>query len=106
MYRGKVIALGAPAKLRADFHAHVLVRLDTPAPLETMKALDQAPGIKDVAVFGGGLHVALEELESGTNEIRRRLQSEGIEIQRLEKIQPSLEDVFVALIEAEEKKAE
>ena len=62
--------------------------------------------IKDVAVFGGGLHVALEELESGTNEIRRRLQSEGIEIRRLEKIQPSLEDVFVALIEAEEKKAE
>jgi ABC-2 type transport system ATP-binding protein len=105
MYRGKVIALGAPAELRAGLNSHALVRLDTPAPLETMRALEKAPGIKDVAVFGGGLHVAVDELENGIAEIRRRLGDEGIQILRLEKIQPSLEDVFVALIEAEEKKA-
>jgi ABC-2 type transport system ATP-binding protein len=104
MYRGKIIALGAPAELRENLSSQILIRLDTPAPLETMQALDKAPGIKDVAVFGGGLHVTItNDLENGIAEIRKRLQSENIGISRLEKIQPTLEDVFVALIEAEEQ---
>jgi ABC-2 type transport system ATP-binding protein len=73
MYRGRVIALGAPSELRAGLSTHVLFQLDTSAPLETMRALEQVPGILDVAVFGGGLHVAVSELESGSATIRSRL---------------------------------
>jgi ABC-2 type transport system ATP-binding protein len=104
MYRGRVIALGAPAELRESLSSHTLIQLDTSAPLDTMRALEQAPGIGDVAVFGGGLHVAVDDLQSGSETIRTRLAAEGIDIHRIEKIPPSLEDVFVALIEAEEKR--
>jgi ABC-2 type transport system ATP-binding protein len=104
MYRGRVIALGPPAELRTGLSTHTFLQLETSAPLDTMKALEQVPGIGDVAVFGGGLHVTVENLESGTHAIRTRLSAEGIGIRRLEKILPSLEDVFVAMIEAEEKK--
>jgi len=45
------------------------------------------------------------DLEAVTERIRHKLESAGIEIKRLEKIVPSLEDVFVALIEAEERRA-
>ncbi len=103
MYRGRVIALGAPSELRASLSSRALIRLDTSAPLETMRALEKVPGVGDVAVFGGGLHVTADELEAGLTTIRTRLAAEGIEIRRIEKIQPSLEDIFVALIEAEEK---
>jgi ABC-2 type transport system ATP-binding protein len=104
MYKGRVIALGAPAELRAGLSTHSLLQLDTSAPLDTMKALEQAPGIRDVAVFGGGLHVTVDDLESGVETVRSRLAKTNIEVHRLEKIRPSLEDVFVALIEAEEKR--
>jgi ABC-2 type transport system ATP-binding protein len=104
MHQGRVIALGAPAELRAGLSTHALLQLDTSAPLETMRSLEHVPGIGDVAVFGSGLHVAVDEQESGMEIIRARLAAEGIEIRHLEKILPSLEDVFVALIEAEEKK--
>jgi ABC-2 type transport system ATP-binding protein len=104
MYRGRVIALGTPAELRASFRARTLLRLETSAPLETMKALEKAPGIQDVAVFGSGLHVAVDDPLSGAETIRSRLAAEGIGIRHIGKIQPSLEDVFVALIEAEETK--
>jgi ABC-2 type transport system ATP-binding protein len=104
MYRGRVIALGTPSELRAGLNTHTLLRLETSAPLETMRALEHAPGILDVAVFGSGLHVAVNELEPGMQTIRASLASKSIQIQQLEKIQPSLEDVFVALIEAEERK--
>ena len=106
MHRGKVIALGAPAELRRGLNHHSLLRLDTTAPLDTMRALEGAPGVMEVAVFGSGLHVVVEEeAERAMEEIRRRLGAKGIEIRRLEKILPSLEDVFVAMIEAEERKA-
>ena len=103
MYKGRVIALGTPADLRADLSTHTLIQLETSAPLDTMRALENVPGIGDVAVFGGGLHVSVNEPESAINEIRNRLRAKAIDIHTLEKILPSLEDVFVALIEAEEK---
>lgn len=104
MYRGRVIALGAPGELRAGMNTRTFLQLDTTAPLDTMHALENVPGIGDVAVFGGGLHVVVDDLESGMKTIRNRLADKGISIRNLEKIPPSLEDVFVALIEAEEKK--
>jgi len=105
MYRGRVIALGAPADLRAELSAHALLQLETSAPLDTMRALEHVPGVRDVAVFGKGLHVTVDAVESGMDAVRSRLSAAGIEIQKIEKILPSLEDVFVALIEAEEKKS-
>jgi ABC-2 type transport system ATP-binding protein len=103
MYRGKVIALGAPSELKAGLTAHSLLQLDTGAPLDTMRALEGVPGVLDVAVFGGGLHVTVDDLDQTSARIRAALGS--IEVKRMEQIEPSMEDVFVAMIEAEERKA-
>ena len=115
MYHGRVIALGTPDELRSGLSDRTLLRLDTPDPLETMRALEQLPGVLDVAVFGGGLHVSYVNQRNRLNiagadsdnpdaAIRARLAEQNIPIRRLEKITPSLEDVFVALIESEERK--
>jgi ABC-2 type transport system ATP-binding protein len=105
MYRGKVIALGTPEELKRDLDGHGLLRLDTGATLDTMHSLESVPGVVESAVFGGGLHVVVNEPEATMERIRKKLESEKIEIRRLEPIRPSLEDVFVALIEAEERRA-
>jgi ABC-2 type transport system ATP-binding protein len=105
MYAGRIIALGAPAELRHGLNGHALLRLDTAAPLDTMRAIEGVEGVVDVAVFGGGLHVVVGEAETAAALIRGRLEERGIAVKRLERIPPSLEDVFVALIEAEERKA-
>jgi ABC-2 type transport system ATP-binding protein len=105
MYRGKVIALGTPDKLKRDLDGHGLLRLDTSAALETMHLLESVPGVVESAVFGGGLHVVVDDPAAAIDRIRKRLEEQKIEIRVLEKITPSLEDVFVALIEAEERKA-
>jgi ABC-2 type transport system ATP-binding protein len=101
MYRGKVIALGTPAELKRSMEGHTLMQLDSVDPLETMHALEGLPGVSEVAVFGGGLHVTLAD-PSVESAIRERV---GAGLKRLERIEPSMEDVFVALIEAEEKAA-
>jgi ABC-2 type transport system ATP-binding protein len=104
MHRGRIIALGAPDALKRDLRGLGLLRLDSSDPLETMRAIEHEPGIRDVAVFGGGLHVTVDDAAAAAARIRTALASRGIEIRRLDPIQPSMEDVFVALIEAEERK--
>jgi len=105
MYRGKVIAHGPSAELKKNLTSHTLLQLDTGDPLGTMRALEGVPGIGDVAVFGGGLHVTVDHEDSGKEGVRRALDGRGIAIAQLERIEPSMEDVFVAMIEAEERRA-
>jgi ABC-2 type transport system ATP-binding protein len=105
MYRGKVIALGTPAELKTGLADHALLNLETGDALATMRALEGAPGVSGVAVFGGGLHVTVDDAEAGAARVRERLATKGIDVRSLEAIEPSMEDVFVAMIEAEERKA-
>ncbi|HLK63372.1 MAG TPA: ABC transporter ATP-binding protein [Bryobacteraceae bacterium] len=105
MYRGKVIALGTPSELKKGLTQHSLMQLDSSGPLETMRALEGVPGVRDVAVFGGGLHVTVDDPQATAARIREALASKQIAIYRLEQIEPSMEDVFVAMVEGEERRA-
>jgi len=105
MYRGKVIALGTPAELKDGLSTHVILNLETGDTLATMNALEGVDGVHDVAVFGGGLHVTVDSADAGPARVRDRLAAHTIDVRRLERIQPSMEDVFVAMIEAEDRKA-
>jgi ABC-2 type transport system ATP-binding protein len=105
MYAGKVIALGAPSDLKRRLTQYSFLRLDTPSPLDTMRAIEKLEGVIDVAVFGSGLHVVVNPVDGTAERIRAALADRDIRVQRLEPIEPSLEDVFVALIEAEERRA-
>jgi len=102
MYAGRVIALGSPAELKQNFGARHLLMLETNDLLGAMRALQGGKGIVDVAVFGSGLHVTVVE-ERGIEDIRTVLGAAGIRIDNLEPIPPSMEDVFVGLIEEQER---
>jgi len=105
MYRGKVIALGTPQELKSGLSSQRLFHLETGDPLATMRALEGLAGARDVAVFGGGLHVTVDSPDGGPARVRERLAANSIDVRRLERIQPSMEDVFVAMIEAEDRRA-
>ena len=105
MYRGKVIALGSPDDLKKSLDSIDLLRLECSDVLGGIKAVEKLAGVRDVAVFGGGLHVSVVDAQTAIPAIRGALESSGIRVEMLQQIQPSLEDVFVALIEEEEKKA-
>jgi len=105
MYRGKVTALGTPVELKQSLGSHHLLLLQVSDIVSSMKLLESVPGATDVAVFGGGLHVTVENDQSAIPQIRQVLEGAGIQVPILEPIEPSLEDVFVAMIEREERKA-
>ena len=105
MYRGKVVALGTPAELKRTLEEHALLHLEVSDVLSSMQLLEKLPGVSDVAVFGGGLHVTVPDAVQAAPQIRAALEQGGVTVTALEKIEPSMEDVFVARIEQEERRA-
>jgi ABC-2 type transport system ATP-binding protein len=106
MYGGRIIALGSPEELKNSLGVGHLLNLITSDLLGSMTVLEKHASLLDIAVFGGGLHVKVDNAEIAMPEIRALLDGAGIKITTLEPITPSMEDVFVSLIEVEEAKAD
>ncbi len=103
IYRGELIALGTPEVLKTSFmKEHVLEVLCERAETALAEIL-KLPSVKEAALFGKGLHVVAVDGDAADAAIRERLGAEGFALERLERITPSLEDVFVSLIEARDR---
>ena len=97
IYRGRIIAKGSPGELRHTYMRRDVLEVETDHVVEAMDALTRA-GI-DAAIFGSTLHVTVENAEADSRRIIEALAASDITASRCEKIVPSLEDVFVTLIE-------
>lgn len=93
MHNGRVTACGSPAELKQAY-PHEVLELYTP-----MKKVK--PHIEDLTLdinaFGSKFHLVVDNCDEKIPLIRQRLQAAGIEVLALQKISPTLEDVFVAL---------
>jgi ABC-2 type transport system ATP-binding protein len=103
IYRGELIALGTPEALKTDWMREDVLECVCDRPQEAMGLIDAIPGVKEVALFGKGLHAVVEEAETFQKIIRQTLLDNGYRVVAVEKIVPSLEDVFVSLIEARDR---
>jgi ABC-2 type transport system ATP-binding protein len=103
IYRGELIALGTPEALKTEWMREDVLECVCDRPQEAMELIETVPGVKEVALFGKGLHAVVEKAETFQEIIRRRLIDNGYRVIGIEKIVPSLEDVFVSLIEARDR---
>ncbi len=99
IYAGKVVACGSPAQLKSQHVPHALLEL-SPSELMTAYALvKQAPGVLGVAIFGDRLHVTVADADLAKQQLPVLLGQRGIVVTKVDRIDPSLEDAFVAIIE-------
>jgi ABC-2 type transport system ATP-binding protein len=101
MNRGKLIALDTPANLRESLR-EPLLEVRTSDSTRAVEALQGEAGIAEVGLFGRALHATLrdgESVEAARARLPALLAERGIQVESVEPIRPSLEDVFVALVE-------
>ena len=104
---GILIASGSPEELKKKYISSSILEIDCENINRAIEILDSLPFIKSASFFATYIHVTLEE-DSGNvpgydenkiNEIKKILSAESnINVTRIEKILPSLEDVFVNLL--------
>jgi ABC-2 type transport system ATP-binding protein len=96
--RGRLVALDTPAGLRAGLR-QPLLEVRTAASARALEVLRDAPGVRGVGLYGRAVHARVDDQARGAEEIRRALAGRGIALDGLDRVEPSLEDVFVALVE-------
>ncbi len=103
IYRGRIIALGTPDELKREHMPEDVLEVAVDRPVESLELLVKEPVVREAALFGKLLHVVVTDASADIPAVRSALQRAGIRVDRMEKILPSLEDVFVSLIEAEDR---
>ena len=97
IYRGKMVALGTPTELKQKFMKGELLLVEAQPLGRAVDVLQSTSGILDAAVFGNALHLVVPRAEPAIPLVRNHLQSSGVTVRSIEKIRPTLEDVFVSL---------
>ena len=95
IYGGKIVAAGSPSQLKREHVTQILLEVESPDLMRAYAALKQHAAISGVALFGNALHVVADDEAAA----RAAIDASGIDVQRVERIEPSLEDAFVSIIQ-------
>jgi ABC-2 type transport system ATP-binding protein len=97
MNRGRLIALDAPARLKASLERAIL-EVRSADPSRAAAAVARLESVEDATIFGRAVHVVVREESPARDEIAAALAREGIEVRGVDRVRPTLEDVFVSLV--------
>ena len=100
IYYGKLIANGTPNSLRelpeVRPEGTFRVEITTPEVTRALRFARQIPGIRSATIFGQSIHALMED-RLHLDEVRKELLKNGIAVEEIRPLAPSLEDVFVEL---------
>jgi ABC-2 type transport system ATP-binding protein len=100
MHAGRMVALGSVSELKQVFAGRAILEVGCPRFLEAQERLERESWVLEAALFGARLHVVVHDADDGARRIREALSDHApVEVER---IVPSLEDVFIHSIEAED----
>lgn len=97
MHQGKLIACDSPDNLKESLPG-VLYHLECDQSASAETILDALPEVIDSSIHGVLVHVVCKA-EKHQKAIRKALTDAGIHVNRLEHADPSLEDVFITIVE-------
>ena len=102
---GKIIAGGSPKELKENYIKTPILEVQCSKVIEAMSLIEKEPWALETSVFGTFLHVSVPEEQSAKMKIDALLKKNGIGYNKIERRSPSLEDVFIYLLDQESKKA-
>jgi ABC-2 type transport system ATP-binding protein len=104
IHGGRLAAIGTTDELKRVFADRTIVEVQAATPVETMRLLDRTPEVEKTSVFGTAVHAVLQgDPRQVMPLLQRRLESAGVAVTSIAVVQPSLEDVFLEVIEQREK---
>ncbi len=97
MHAGRLIALGTAAELKAVFGGRTILEIaaDPPRMLEALEILEEQSWAQEVSAFGDRVHVVVDDAHAGETRAREILASLGMATVQIDRVLPSLEDVFI-----------
>jgi ABC-2 type transport system ATP-binding protein len=102
--RGKLLFCDTPANLKARLGKGVLAII-AGDPRRIRKELENAEGISSLVLAGDGIHIVVDDAHRRSAEFQRQLKQAHVPFDRIERVAPSIEDLFVDAVSGVGKEA-
>ncbi len=97
---GELIAEGSSKELKSKYLEHKIIEIECSNVIGALDILDKETFVINSSIFGNTIHVSVSENEDYKIQIKRALENKkDISIKRMSEITPTLEDVFIHLLE-------
>lgn len=107
IYNGKMVASGTPLEIKRTQMKGTIIELDTDSPSEALKLIKPIETMDEVSFFGRLIHAVTNSpdqmIARTINNISQLLDRNGLRVNRINTIPPSLEDIFISLIKQEDR---
>jgi ABC-2 type transport system ATP-binding protein len=101
IHAGRLVAGGSPGELKRKYIKNPILEVESDRVVEALEILQGLPWVIETSIFGTYLHVSVADEADGRVRVREALAGRGIGVVRIDRIMPSLEDVFIQRIEEE-----
>jgi ABC-2 type transport system ATP-binding protein len=102
IHAGRLVAQGTVSQLKDVFADSAVLEVTAPRLNEALELLEAQEWTLETSVFGTRIHVVVKDADKARQRIRDVLEPRGNAATSIERIVPSLEDVFIHHVEAEE----
>ena len=99
MNTGRLAALGTTHELKQVFSGRPIMEVQAPSAVAAMRALEQLPEVEKTSLFGTAVHAVLRSRETTAASVADGLRASGVAATSVMPVEPSLEDVFLELVE-------
>lgn len=99
IYKGTIIAMGTPTQMKTENMKNDVLEIVVENSEDWVERLKSVPGVKETALFGVNIHAVVYEAAKTSAAIKELFERSGLAKYSVNKIMPSLEDVFVSSIE-------
>jgi ABC-2 type transport system ATP-binding protein len=99
MSAGRLAALGTTAELKRVFDGRAIVEIQARDAVAAMRELDRMPEVEKTSLFGTAVHAVLRDGTLTPDQVAGTLRAKGVNEARAEAVEPSLEDVFLDVVE-------
>jgi ABC-2 type transport system ATP-binding protein len=102
LYYGNILSLDTPNAMKEKIIDGDIVEIKVNNTLKSIELLKEKCNVRDASVYGAGIHVMTKP---GVNliELKEYLIQNHINVISIKKVRPTLEDVFIFLVEKENK---
>jgi drug efflux transport system ATP-binding protein len=96
---GKLATIGTSHELKQIFADRPIIEIHSNRPVELMRALEQMDDVEKTTIFGTAVHAVLKPGRGDIGALRARLERLGLNVTAIDRVMPSLEDVFLDVVE-------
>jgi ABC-2 type transport system ATP-binding protein len=98
---GKLIAEGTSKILKTEYIKNPIFEIECDRVVDALELMEKQDFVSETSIFGNQIHLIVNDKFESKDQVESLLNRNGINVKRIDQIVPTLEDVFIHLLDRE-----